>query len=284
MAFQSTFTPIELGDLLNLTRAKHDAGYRFAQMLCAMADEGIDLVYSFIKQDDEGTWQLENYVIGGYDPATQTVPSVTGYFLSAFPFENEAHDLFGVKVEGNKIDFAGRFYQVAMDTPMAVISPEQKAAREKAARIAAAKAAKEAKAKAAAAGEGAVPAPAAAEAPAPAAQPAPKPIDPESERAAFEAKIAGLDPEKAERMRAAFEVKLKKRMEEAAQAVAQASAEPAASEPAAAASAPSPADDIEAKRAQMEERIKDMDPEKAAKVRAAFEAKVARDAAQKGGE
>ena len=100
MAFQSTFTPIELGDLLNLTRAKHDAGYRFAQMLCAMADEGIDLVYSFIKQDDEGTWQLENYVIGGLDPATQTVPSVTGYYLSAFPFENEAHDLFGVRVEG----------------------------------------------------------------------------------------------------------------------------------------------------------------------------------------
>lgn len=206
MAFQSTFTPIELGDLLNLTRAKHDAGYRFAQMLCAMADEGIDLVYSFIKQDDEGTWQLENYVIGGYDPATQTVPSVTGYFLSAFPFENEAHDLFGVKVEGNKIDFAGRFYQVAMDTPMAVISPEQKAAREKAARIAAAKAAKEAKAKAAAGEAG-------ADAPVQAAAAAPAPIDPEAERAAFEAKIAGLDPEKAERMRAAFEVKLKKRIE-----------------------------------------------------------------------
>lgn len=214
MAFRSTFTPIELGDLLNLTRAKHDAGYRFAQMLCAMADEGIDLVYSFIKQDDEGTWQLENYVIGGLDPATQTVPSVTGYYLSAFPFENEAHDLFGVRVEGNKIDFAGRFYQVSMETPMAVISPEQKAAREKAARIAAAKAAKETKAKAAAAGDAGADAPAQAAAePKPAAQPAAAPIDPEAERAAFEAKIAGVDPEKADRMRAAFEVKLKKRIE-----------------------------------------------------------------------
>lgn len=274
MAFQSTFTPIELGDLLNLTRAKHDAGYRFAQMLCAMANEGVDLVYSFMKQDDEGTWQLENYVIAGFDPQTQTVPSVTGYFLSAFPFENEAHDLFGVKVEGNKIDFAGRFYQVAMDAPMTVISPEQKAAREKAARIAAAKAAKEAKAKAAAgeaAGE-----PAKSEGSSKPAAVAPAPIDPEAERAAFEAKIAGLDPEKAERMRAAFEVKLKKRMDEAAQA----NAATAEVTPAPAASA----DDIEAKRAQMEERIKDMDPEKAAKVRAAFEAKVARDAAQKGGE
>lgn len=213
MAFESTFTTIELGELLNVTRAKHDAGYRFVQMLCTMADNGIDLVYSFMKQDDGGVWNLENYEIRGFDASTQTVPSVTGYYLSAFPFENEAHDLFGVTVEGNAIDFAGRFYQVSMETPMAVISPEQKAAREKAARIAAAKAAKEAKAKAAAAESADAPAEEPAAASQPAEKPAAKPIDPEAERAAFEAKIAGLDPEKAERMRAAFEVKLKKRID-----------------------------------------------------------------------
>ncbi len=275
MAYQSTFTPIELGDLLNVTRAKHDAGYRFVQMLCTMADEGIDLVYSYMKQDDQGVWQLENYKICGFDAATQTVPSVTAYYLSAFPFENEAHDLFGVKVEGNAIDFAGRFYQVSMDTPMAVISPEQKAAREKAARIAAAKAAKEAKAKAAAAGE-AAPA-------TPAAKPAPKPIDEAAERAAFEAKIAGLDPEKAERMRAAFEVKLKKRIADAKAAQEEAKAEQPTSEDVSK-EAPAPTSDIETKRAEMEARIAGMDPEKAAKVRAAFEAKFAREGAQKGGE
>lgn len=215
MAFQSTFEPIELGDLLNVTRAKHDAGYRFAQMLCTMGESGVDLVYSFMGQDEAGAWVLENYTISGLDPATQAVPSVTGYYLSAFPFENEAHDLFGVNVEGNAIDFAGRFYQVSMDAPMAVISPEQKAAREKAARIAAAKAAKEAKARAAAAGREGDGAAADGSAQAGVDAPAPTPIDPEAERAAFEAKIAGVDPEKAERMRAAFEVKLKKRMADA---------------------------------------------------------------------
>ncbi len=139
MAFESRFETIALGDLLNVTRAEHDAGCRFVQMLCAMTDDGVDLVYSFMGKNDEGVWLLKNYKICGFDRETQTVPSVTGYYLSAFPFENEAHDLFGVKVEGNAVDFAGRFYQVSMDTPMAVISPEQKAAREKAARIAAAK-------------------------------------------------------------------------------------------------------------------------------------------------
>lgn len=214
MAFQSTFEAIELGDLLNVARAKHDAGYRFVQMLCSMGETGVDLVYSFMKQDESGIWNLENYRISGFDCATQTVPSVTGYFLSAFPFENEAHDLFGVKVEGNAIDFAGRFYQVSMETPMAVISPEQKAAREKAARIAAAKAAKEAKAKASKEESGPT-ASSGSVIDGKASAPQPAAIDPEAERAAFEAKIAGIDPEKADRMRVAFEAKLKKRMADA---------------------------------------------------------------------
>lgn len=228
MAFESTFETIALGDLLNVTRAKHDAGYRFVQMLCAMTDDGVDLVYSFMGQSDTGEWLLENYKICNFNRETQTVPSVTGYYLSAFPFENEAHDLFGVKVEGNAIDFAGRFYQVSMDTPMTVVSPEQKAAREKAARVAAAKAAKEAKGKAEASQK--------AEA---SGSSAPSSQSEASSKSCDAGKIS---------------------------------------------SATSASDDIEAKRAQMEERLAGMDPEKAAKVRAAFEAKLARDAAQKGGE
>ena len=228
MAFESTFETIALGDLLNVTRAKHDAGYRFVQMLCAMTDDGVDLVYSFMGQSDTGKWALENYKICDFNRETQSVPSVTGYYLSAFPFENEAHDLFGVKVEGNAIDFAGRFYQVSMDAPMSVISPEQKAAREKAARVAAAKAAKEAKGK-----SEAVQRAEDSDSSVSSHQPAPSPSE--------------HDPDKAP-------------------------------------SATSASEDIEAKRAQMEERLVGMDPEKAAKVRAAFEAKLTRDAAQKGGE
>ncbi len=149
MAFESRFTTIELDELLEVTRAKREGGYRFVQMLCTMTDDGVDLVYSFMGRHDDCSWVMENYKICSLDRETQTVPSVTGYFLSAFPFENEAHDLFGVNVEGNAIDFAGNFYQVSMDVPMSVISPEQKAAREKAAKAAAAKAARETKAKAA---------------------------------------------------------------------------------------------------------------------------------------
>ena len=184
MALNSTFATIKLDELVDLAKQKKEDGYRLVQILCVFNDPGIDVLYSFVKDGN-----LENYTIKNLDPASDVLPSVTPYFLSAFPYENEANDLFGLKVEGNLIDFAGGFYQVAMDTPMTVISPEQKAAKEKAAKIAAAKAAKEK-------GEAA-------------AKPA---VDD------MEAKLAAMDPEKAAKVRAAMEAKAKKEAAEKAQA------------------------------------------------------------------
>ena len=142
MALYTTFAEVHADELVELAEAKKNDGYRFVQMLCVNTEEGIDALYSFMKGDS-----LENYTIKGIDAATQSVPSVTGSFLAAFPFENEAHDLFGLNVTNIAIDFKGGFYKVAMDKPMTVISPAQKAAREKAAKIAAAKAAKASSAK-----------------------------------------------------------------------------------------------------------------------------------------
>lgn len=178
MALNSTFATIKLEEVQSVAKEKKEAGYRLVQLLCVFNDPGIDVLYSYVKDGE-----LENYTVKDLDPQTQVLPSVTEYFLSAFPYENEANDLFGLKVEGNLIDFAGGFYQVAMDTPMTVISPEQKAAKEKAAKIAAAKAAKEK-------GE---------------AAPAAKPAEDD-----LEAKLAGMDPEKAAKVRAAMEAKAKK--------------------------------------------------------------------------
>lgn len=173
MALHTTFAILRADELVELAEAKKNDGYRFVQMLCVNTEEGIDALYSFMKGD-----QLENYTIKGIDAATQSVPSVTGSFLAAFPFENEAHDLFGLNVTDIAIDFKGGFYKVAMDKPMTVISPAQKAAREKAAKIAAAKAAKVASSK------------------------------PSEED--LEEKLAGMDPEKAAKVRAAMEAKAKR--------------------------------------------------------------------------
>ena len=215
MALETTFVPLTVEELPALAAAKKDGGWRFVQLLAVNTEDGIDLIYSFMKDN-----LLENHEIKGLQKGT-SVPSITDRFLEAFVFENETHDLFGVDVQGIAIDFGGNFYALAQKEPMTIISPEQKAAREKAAKVAAAKAAKE---------QGAH---------ADAAKAAP-------DADGLEAKLAGMDPEKAAKVRAAMEAKAKK---EAA-----------------------------AKQAAADEKIAGLDPEKAAKVKAALAAKAAREA------
>lgn len=193
MQMAQHFEDISIDDILSVAEREHEAHSRFVQVLCINGEEGINLVYSYQKTADQG-YAMHNYRVHGVKPETH-IPSVTKFYLVAFPFENEAHDLFGVQVDDIAIDFKGGFYKVAMDKPMTVISPAQKAAREKAAKLAAAKAAQEAASKAeAAAGEGAQAASA---------------IDWEAERAKVEAKCANLPEDKAAKVMAAFEAKVR---------------------------------------------------------------------------
>lgn len=170
MTLEVQFLPLKLEELTQCVEEHEKDGYRFVQMLCVNTDDGIDMQYSFMKDAT-----IENYTIRGVKKGTK-VPSITQQFIAAFVFENEAHDLFGVEIEGNVLDFGGHFYALSEKEPMTVITPEQKAAREKAAKIAAAKAAKESGAE--------------------------KP-----EAKSNDAKLEGLDPEKAARVKAAMEAK-----------------------------------------------------------------------------
>ena len=229
MTLQSEFIPLTIEGLPALAAEKKAEGARFVQMLCVNTEEGIDLVYSFMK---DGV--LTNHEIKGVKKGT-TVPSVTDQFLAAFVFENEAHDLFGVDIEGIAIDFGGNFYALAQKEPMTIISPEQKAAREKARKVAEAKAAKERAAKAAEASY-------VASHPEAKSKPTGDVIKP-SGSDDLDARLAGVDPEKVARVKAAIAAKAKK-------------------------------------EAAVDEKIANLDPEKAAKVKAALEAKAAREAAK----
>lgn len=252
MQMAQHFEDISIDDILSVAEREHEAHSRFVQVLCINGEEGIDLVYSYQKTADQG-YAVHNYRVHGVKPETH-IPSVTKFYLVAFPFENEAHDLFGVQVDDIAIDFKGGFYKVAMDKPMTVISPAQKAAREKAAKLAAAKAAKAAKAAQEAASK---------------TEAAPA-IDWEAERAKVEAKCANLDVDKAAKVMAAFEAKMKKAQAEAAKAADV-----------------KPAVDWEAERAKVEAKCANLPEDKAAKVMTAFEAKVRAaqgDASAKGGE
>lgn len=225
---KAIYTTVGIDELLSHVQALKGVGARFVQMHAerCVDDGSYRLVYTFINvraaQEQiarDGNYAIENLVVEGIDQC-QEIPSISSYYPAVFPFENEAHDLFGLAITDMQIDFKGFFYQVSTAEPMSVITPEVKAAREKAMKVRAAaeakarKAAAE-KAAAAAAGEGAASTGDAAGAAV--AQPAAAAgSDAQHDEAAakaalkaaeLEAKLAAMDPEKAAKVRAALAAK-----------------------------------------------------------------------------
>ena len=222
---KAIYTTVGIEELLSHVQALKGVGARFVQM---HAEHNVDdgsyrLVYTFINvraaQEhiaQDGSYAIENLVVEGIDQY-QEIPSISSYYPAVFPFENEAHDLFGLAITDMQIDIKGFFYQVSTAEPMSVITPEVKASREKAMKVRAAAEAKARKAaaeKVASAGEGAAGAGDAASA---AAQPAAAAgSDAQHDEAAakaalkaaeLEAKLAAMDPEKAAKVRAALAAK-----------------------------------------------------------------------------
>lgn len=228
---KAIYTTVGIDELLPHVQVLKGVGARFVQM---HAERNVDdgsyrLVYTFINvraaQEhiaQDSSYAIEDLVVEGIDQY-QEIPSISSYYPAVFPFENEAHDLFGLANTDMQIDFKGFFYQVSTAEPMSVITPEVKAAREKAMKV----------------------------------------------RAAAEAKARKAAAEKAA----------------AAAAAEEGTAGAAVAQPAAAAGSDAQHDDAAAKAAlkaaEMEAKLAAMDPEKAAKVRAALAAKAARDKQKK---
>lgn len=221
---KAIYTTVGIDELLSHVQALKGAGARFVQMHAERCvDDGTyRLVYTFINVhaaqeqiEQDGSYAFENLVVEGIDQY-QEIPSISSYYPAVFPFENEAHDLFGLVITDMQVDFKGFFYQVSTAEPMSVITPEVKAAREKAMKVRAAAEAKARKAAAekaaAAAGEGAGDAAGAAAAQPTASAGSDAQHDEAAAKAALksaemEAKLAAMDPEKAAKVRAALAAK-----------------------------------------------------------------------------
>ena len=224
---KAIYTTVGIDELLPHVQALKGAGARFVQMHAerCVDDGSYRLVYTFINvraaQEhiaQDGGYAIENLVVESIDQY-QEIPSISSYYPAVFPFENEAHDLFGLAITDMQVDFNGFFYQISTVEPMSAITPEAKAAREKAMKVRAAAeakarkaAAEKAAAAAAAAGEGAGDAAGAAAAQPAAAAGSDAQHDEAAAKAALkaaemEAKLAAMDPEKAAKVRAALAAK-----------------------------------------------------------------------------
>lgn len=213
--YTTSFVDVPLDDLLERVQTlKHD-GIRFVQMCAETTEAGIDLLYTFYDETRDHALNLCVYGI----TEDSRVPSIQDQYFAAFSYENEAHDLYGVRFVNMKLDFGGHFFNLACSEPMTIITPEIKKEREKLAKVKAAQAAKaEAAAKKAreaaetaqaerAMGTSAAEADAAAVAAVDAAKPAARAsrkLTDEERAAKMEAKLAAMDPEKAAKVRAAL--------------------------------------------------------------------------------
>lgn len=221
---KAIYTTVGIDELLPHVQALKGFGARFVQMHAerCVDDGSYRLVYTFINVRaarehiaQDGNYAIENLMVEGIDQY-QEIPSISSYYPAVFPFENEAHDLFGLAITDMQVDFNGFFYQVSTAEPMSVITPEVKAVREKAMKVRAAAeakarkaAAEKAAAAAAAAGEGTAGATVAQSA---AAAGSDAQHDEAAAKAALkaaelEAKLAAMDPEKAAKVRAALAAK-----------------------------------------------------------------------------
>jgi ech hydrogenase subunit D len=104
---------IEKEELQDKIRRTFDEGYRLVQIGCTK-DEMFQIDYTFDKQYKFLDLRVNIPV------SDARLSSITGIYACAFTYENEIHDLFGIKIEGIKIDYKGNFYRLAVKAPFSI--------------------------------------------------------------------------------------------------------------------------------------------------------------------
>lgn len=84
--------------------------WRLAQICAVRTQTGYELSYSFCLDYEMVTLRLN---IG----VDEEVSSITQVYPCAFLQENEAAELFGVKIQNQTVDYQGKLYRIDRETP-----------------------------------------------------------------------------------------------------------------------------------------------------------------------
>ena len=109
---------IKIEELVAKAKEFMTGGWRLVQ-ICAAKLENLELSYSFGKEHDLMTLRI---ILPSLDVE---VPSITDVYFGAFGYENELHDLFGINIKGNAIDYKGNFYTMAVKRPFNTETPQE---------------------------------------------------------------------------------------------------------------------------------------------------------------
>jgi len=117
MAPQLSFEIVASDVLLEKVRSLKALGYRLVQIGATRLPGEFELTYSF---DREAALVNLRLVLPGHETK---VPSITSVFWSAFLYENELHDLFGLEPQGLAVDFHGNLYRTSVKFPFGSTKP-----------------------------------------------------------------------------------------------------------------------------------------------------------------
>ena len=94
MALKTEYLITAIDGITEMAHSRKADGWRFVQLMAVNTEEGIDLIYSFMKDGVLQNNKIEHVT------KNDAVPSISDDFFAAFVFENEVHDLFGVDMTG----------------------------------------------------------------------------------------------------------------------------------------------------------------------------------------
>ncbi len=113
MTEPQTIHPISTGEVVQkATQARKD-GCRLVLISCTKIDDIFEITYTYEKD-----LRLTHYRITV--KKDDEIPSISGVYWGSFVYENEIHDLYGLKVTGINIDFLGTFYTTSVKHPFSV--------------------------------------------------------------------------------------------------------------------------------------------------------------------
>jgi len=110
MAEEQKLINIEIKDLLERVKEFHSSGYRLVQIGCTKTDV-LEINYSFDKN-----YSFVNLRITIPSSGIE-IPSVSHIYWSAFLYENEISDLYGIKIKDIAVDYKGNFYRTTVKFP-----------------------------------------------------------------------------------------------------------------------------------------------------------------------
>lgn len=102
---------IKVEQLLDEVRSVFDDGYRLVQICATRSENGLIVDYTFDKD-----YKFFNLRIDLPSNKLE-LPSISDIYFASFTYENELHDLFGIKISGINIDFGGKFYRIEEEAP-----------------------------------------------------------------------------------------------------------------------------------------------------------------------